>query len=74
MDLGELFDRRVDLEGAFDFWFDGGAARELTGFIEYQFSDGTKATVGAPIPALSVVIEFANGSRVRIQQESRGSA
>jgi hypothetical protein len=58
-----------DPQGPFDFWFDGGAARVHTGYIEYKFNDGTIATVGAPIPALSVEIEFPNGCRVRIQQE-----
>lgn len=62
-----------DVEGAFDFWFDGGAARVLTGYVEYVFTDGTNATVGASFPALSVVIEFANGCRVRVQQESWGT-
>ena len=62
-----------DLEGTFDFWFDGGAAKVHTGYIEYAFISGTQATVGVPIPALSVTIGFANGCRVRIQQESWGS-
>ena len=61
-----------DVSGAFDFWFDGGAARIRTGFVEYQFADGTRATLAAPIPALSVTIEFPNGCRVRVQQESSG--
>ena len=61
-----------DLAGAFDFWFDGGAGKVQTGYIEYYFADGTLATVGCPVPALSVDIEFANGSRIRIQQESWG--
>ena len=61
-----------DVEGVFDFWFDGGAERIQTGWVEYQFTNGASATVGAPIPALSVVIEFANGCRVGVQQESWG--
>ena len=60
-----------DLPGAFDFWFDGGAGKYLTGYVEYQFADGTTATVGNP-PALSIEIKFANGCQVRIQQESWG--
>ena len=61
-----------NVPGAFDFWFDGGAGRVVTGWIEYQFANGARATVGAPIPALSVTIDFANGSRVRVQQENWG--
>jgi hypothetical protein len=61
-----------DLAGTFDFWFDGGAGRVQTGNVEYEFSDGTRATVGAPLPVLSIVIEFANGCRVRIQQDPAG--
>jgi hypothetical protein len=62
-----------DLVGPFDFWFDGGAARILTGNIVYEFASGIHATVGAPVPALSVNIEFADGCKVRVQQESWGS-
>ena len=62
-----------DLQGVFSFWFDGGAGRIETGYVEYQFANGAHATVGAPIPALSVAIGFANGCRVRIQQESWGT-
>lgn len=61
-----------DIAGPFDSWFDGGAATVQTGSIEYQFADGTRATLAAPVPALSVTIEFRNGCRVRIQQESWG--
>jgi len=63
-----------DVAGQFDFWFDGGAGRIQTGFIEYELQDGTRAVVGAPIPALSVTLDFPNGCRVRIQQESWGYA
>ena len=59
-----------DLDGPFDFWFDGGSARIQTGWVEYALTDGTRVTVGAPVPALSIVIDFPNGCRVRVQQES----
>jgi hypothetical protein len=58
-----------DLQGPFDFWFDGGAAKIQTGYVEYNFASGARATVGAPVPALSVSIDFADGCRVRVQQE-----
>jgi hypothetical protein len=61
-----------DLPGEFDFWFDGGAARIQTGWVEYQLLDGTRATVSDPVPALSVSIEFPNGCRVTVQQDSWG--
>jgi hypothetical protein len=51
----------------FDFWFDGGAGRIVTGWNEYDLADGTRATVGT-IPTLSVTIQFSNGSRVSIGQ------
>ena len=59
-----------DVSGAFDFWFDGGAARIQTGYFEYKFADGTRATLAAPFLALSVTIDFPNGCRVSVQQES----
>jgi len=31
-----------DLSGNFDFWFDGGAARTITGWTEYEFEDGAR--------------------------------
>ena len=61
-----------DAKGAFDFWFDGGAARVQTGYIEYEFMNGSRATVGAPIPVLSVTVDFADGCRVQVQQVSWG--
>jgi hypothetical protein len=62
-----------DISGKFDFWFDGGAGRIITGWVEYDLVDGTHVTVGTN-PFLSVSIQFWNGSRVRIQQESTGSS
>jgi len=58
-----------DIRGTFDFWFDGGAARIITGSFEYELADGTHVTVGT-VPVLSVAIEFPNGTRVRVQQEN----
>ena len=36
----------ADLSGNFDFWFDGGAARMVTGWTEYKFQ-----TVPVPLSA-----------------------
>jgi hypothetical protein len=49
-----------DLSGNFDFWFDGGAARMITGWTEFEFADGTRARVDT-VPGLQVVIQFRNG-------------
>lgn len=61
-----------DVQGVFDFWFDGGACRVGTGYREYQFTNGARAGVADPVPALSVVITFADGCRVVVQQETWG--
>jgi hypothetical protein len=66
-------DRSLATCREFDFWFDGGAAKIQTGYVEYSFTTGAHATVGAPIPALSVIIDFPNACRVRVQQERWGS-
>lgn len=58
-----------DLSGRFDKWFDGGAVRIDTGVCTYQFADGTKVWVGAPLPWLSVTISFPDGRQVRIEQQ-----
>jgi len=58
-----------DLEGPYDFWFDGGACRTITGWNEFRFQDGTLAQVGSCNPILSVDIRFPDGRRVRVQQE-----
>ena len=60
-----------DVSGMFDFWFDGGAGRIITGWNEYELADGTQVTVGT-FPALSVGIKFPDGSRVSVQEESWG--
>lgn len=57
-----------DLPGRYDFWFDGGACRVMTGWNEYTLADGVVAQVGIN-PTLSVTIRFPDGRRVHIQQE-----
>ena len=56
-----------DLNGSFDFWFDGGAALIITGWTEYYFADGTRATVGGS-SLLSVAIKLPDGSCVSVRQ------
>jgi len=58
-----------DLSGSSDFWFDGGAGRQITGWTEYCLIDGTRATVDV-VPALAVTIEFPNGCVVEVRQTS----
>lgn len=57
-----------DLDGAFDFWFDGGACRIETGVTHWVFESGTTAAVSVT-PGLRVNIKFANGRCVRVVQE-----
>ena len=59
--------RTGDLSGSFDFWFDGGAARMITGWTEFEFADGTRARVDV-VPGLHVVIQFKNGYGALISQ------
>lgn len=61
--------RAGDLPGQFDFWFDGGAGRIVTGWTTYHFSDGTRASHGTTL-YLSVSIEFPDGRRVEVRQTS----
>jgi hypothetical protein len=58
-----------DPKGDFDFWFDGGTCRMITGYNEFRFLDGTIAQVGSCNPLLSVNIRFPDGRRVLVQQE-----
>ena len=62
--------RAGDLGGDFDRWFDGGAIRFVTGYTVYQFTDGTRATVPAMLPHLSVALELATGQRVTVVQNT----
>jgi len=57
-----------DVEGRFDFWFDGGACIEMTGWNEYKFADGAVARVATCNPTLSVEIRFPDVGRVKVQQ------
>jgi hypothetical protein len=59
-----------DVRGQFDFWFDGGACRVVTGWTEYQFSSGVRAIVRV-IGMFSVTVTFPNGSCVHIDEDPR---
>lgn len=58
-----------DRQGDFDYWFDGGACRVLTGSVEFELDDGTLVRSSAPMPHLALTIRFPDGRRVRVQQE-----
>jgi hypothetical protein len=57
-----------DPKGDFDFWFDGGTCRMITGYNEFRFQDGTIAHVVVS-PLLAVEISFPDGRRVRVHQQ-----
>ena len=48
--------------------FASGACQRYRGGLVFTFSDGTRAEVAAPFPALSLTIRFADGRVVNIQQ------
>ncbi|RJP19937.1 MAG: hypothetical protein C4520_11930 [Candidatus Abyssobacteria bacterium SURF_5] len=62
-----------DIDGDFDYWFDGGAVRGVTGTTSYEFIDGTEAMEGV-LPWISLTIRFANGARVGVHQEHEKEA
>jgi hypothetical protein len=62
----------ADLEGDYDFGFDGGAGRIVTGYTEFFLLDGTRAIVGCTL-GLSLDIRFCDGRMVRGQQMFRHS-
>jgi hypothetical protein len=59
--------RPGDLEGTYDFWFDGGAAVGITarGML-YDFVDGTRAWQSGLFDECSVQIEFRDGCEVKV--------
>ena len=57
-----------DLEGDYNFWFDGGAIELITGTTRFVFQDGTIAEV-AVVPTLSLNINFRDGHVVKVQQQ-----
>lgn len=57
-----------DLTGQYDFWFDGGACVEVTGYTKYDFANGTEAIVEFLPGRWSVDITFADGRRVYVSQ------
>jgi hypothetical protein len=54
----------------FDEWFDGGARRFVTGYTEYYFSSGCKATHFV-MPLIAIYIEFPDGRRVSVHEERK---
>ena len=58
-----------DLEGNYDYWFDGGACRFDTGSTRYDFSDGTVAWGGSCMdPKHLATVEYPDGKLVTVIQ------
>lgn len=57
-----------DLEGEFDSWFDGGAIRVITGYLEYFFRNGAYARVTV-LPKLCLRVRLPDGHTVWIEQD-----
>ena len=62
--------RPGDLHGKFDRWFDGGALKNVTGWNEYHFSDGTLAVVPTA-PTLQVELRFPSGAYVLVHEQAK---
>ena len=56
-----------DIEGRFDFWFDGGACQLVTGCSRYVFDNGAEAFQEVSA-GLKVHVKFADGRYVKIEQ------
>ena len=57
-----------DLEGRFDFWFDGGACEIVTGYTDYVFANGTKVKMFV-VRGLSIEMTFPDGRGVHVRQQ-----
>lgn len=58
-----------DIAGQFDYWFDGGACRYVTGVTYFELNDGTRCS-SAVSPQLSFTIRFPDGREVSIHQRA----
>lgn len=58
---------KTDLKGTYDFWFDGGACRVVTGYTEYAFADGTKVLRGV-LRFFNLTIIFPDGIVIEMSQ------
>ena len=58
-----------DLKGEFESWFDGGAIKNVTGWSEYHFADGSVAIVPTT-PHFHVDVRLPNGRYVSISEQS----
>jgi hypothetical protein len=56
-----------DLKGDFDHWFDGGAVKVFTGWIEYTFTDGSRAHT-AVTPMFNVTIDLPDGRQIEVRE------
>jgi len=65
-----------DIDGPYEFWFDGGAGINITGGgTRYFFTDGSKAWVGSGLPidgrpsSFSATVTLAGGKSLSITEE-----
>jgi hypothetical protein len=65
--------RAGDLPGEFDFWFDGGAGRHITGWSEYSLDGGIQVVVPVT-PGLIVTITFPDGRGLYIRETAPAPA
>ena len=62
-------DEEGDLDGEWDFWFDGGAGRMETGITRYRFADGAEVLSGGEVPwRLDVSMRFPDGREACVRQ------
>ena len=57
-----------DLAGDFDYWFDGGARKIVTGQTWYRMKDGTTAKC-INVPGLHAFIRFPGGEEVAVHYD-----
>ena len=58
-----------DVEGEFDFWFDGGACSYVTGSTHYEFADGATASIPV-VPDAQVRITLPDGETFHVKPRS----
>ena len=57
-----------DLQGEYDFWFDGGACKQHTGSQHYFFADGTMVSIVFPAAWLWLSVNLPDGEIVDVMQ------
>jgi hypothetical protein len=58
------------MKGDFDWWFDGGAIRSITGNTEYHFTTGARCDIPVT-PLFHVYVTLADGTPIHIAEPER---